>query len=578
MSSKGPTPDGPKNNKRIPSTLEKVYKLDELTDLITDFDHFDHFDDPATLLNVMMKFTNDGVNIVEMANNKRGRTLLFCNDRFVEMSGRTRQELMSARDLNAFTEPMAEKVTFSFIRNTKTKGLISRGFSKWIRPDGKENIHEFTCSCIGFDGDRVLVLGIDRDITDRQNLEDKLSQASKLETIGKLAGGISHDFNNQLTVIKGYCDLLLQGMDDEKKKNEALIEIRAAAERSAELTNQLLTFSRRQILTSRVINLNHTIEKLIGPLKRLIGETIDLEFIPSEDLDNVLIDQDRITQAIMNMAVNARDAMPAGGKLTIATENIEIDNYFLNSAKDLFNEPNIMLSISDNGIGMESAVVNRIFEPFFTTKDIGQGTGLGLSTVYGFIQQSGGRILVDSKLGEGTTFRIYLPKTDEPLEEKEDAQARAQTKQTIDLAGTETILIAEDEQEILYLMFRTLRGLGYNTVGSANPKAAVALGEHFEGKIDLLVSDIVMPGLTGIELAEKMLAKRPDMKVLFTTGYAPSEIREEMMNENTPILQKPFDAIELATKVRQILDQDKPAGNTDQQILPKLIPSRPGRS
>ncbi len=557
MPSNGPTPGEPKDDINISDELNQFSELTdprELNELIT---ITDLLSDPASLLNVIMKYTTDGINIVAMNNNDTTRKLLFCNDRFVEMSGRSREELMATRDLGDFTKRIAGELAFGYVRDKINKDLVSRGFGSWNRPDGKDNMHEYATSRIGSHGDRILVIGIDRDVTDRTKMEDQLSQASKLEMIGKLAGGISHDFNNQLTVIKGYCDLLLQDLSDEKKTNEALKEIFDAAQRASSLTHQLLTFSRRQILTNRVINLNHTIEKLIGPLKRMIGEAISLEFIPFKDLDNVLVDEDRIIQAIMNMVVNARDAMPAGGKLTITTENVKMDDSYLTQIKDIFNEPKVMLSVSDTGIGMDKETLGHIYEPFFTTKDISQGTGLGLSTVYGLVQQSGGHIHVDSKPGEGTTFKVYLPRTDDPLEDRE--QIKTKTKQIVDLTGTESILVAEDEQEVLYLMFRTLRGLGYNAFGSANPKAAVTLGEHFEGKIDLLVSDIVMPGLSGIELAEKMVAKRPNLKILFITGYAPSDIKSKSLGDKIQVLQKPFDAIELATNVRQVLDQDTPA-------------------
>ncbi len=553
MSSNDPAPSEPKDNNTPPSTLEKVHKLDELTDLIKDFSLVN---DPEALLYVITKYTTDGINIVEMGNNKRGRKLLYCNDRFAEMSGRTREELMNARSLNNFSIPFAGEVAFGYIHDELTRGLISRGYGRWARPDGKENVHEYTASCIGIDGDKIMVIGIDRDVTQRHKMDDQIRQASKMEAIGKLAGGISHDFNNQLTVIKGYCDMILQGQTDEKEQAVALEEIRNAAERATELTNQLLTFSRRQLLDNRVINLNQVIEKIADPLKRMIGETIELEFIPAKDLFNVVIDHTRITETIMNMVVNARDAMPGGGKLTISTENAKMDELFLTPKKDLFSEPQVMLSITDTGIGMDPNTVQYIFEPFFTTKDVGQGTGLGLSMAYGLIQQSGGQILVESKLGEGTTFRIYLPRTYEPLDEFAETPA----EQITDLAGTETILIAEDEQEVLHLMIHALRSHGYNVMGTTIPAAVQTLGEHFDGRIDLLVTDIIMPGLSGTELAQKLLAKRPDMKVLFVTGYAPSEIRNELLSEDSQILTKPFNAIDLATKVRQVLDKGKPAG------------------
>ena len=563
MSSNGPSaPLRPDDDINVYEQLDDIVDskdIHEVTELIASSDLLS---DPAALLTMIMKYSTDGINIVEMENNSSRRKLLFCNDRFVEMSGRSREELMATRDLGDFTKRIAGELAFGYVRDKINKDLVSRGFGSWNRPDGKDNMHEYATSRIGSHGDRILVIGIDRDVTDRTKMEDQLSQASKLETIGKLAGGISHDFNNQLTVIKGYCDLLRNNLGDEEQKNEALDEIFAAAQRAAGLTSQLLTFSRRQILTNEVINLNHTIEKLIDPLMRMIGETISLEFIPSKDLDNVLVDEDRIVQAIMNMVVNARDAMPAGGKLTITTQNAKMDDSFLTRKKDLFNEPKVLLSVSDTGIGMDRETLGQIYEPFFTTKGIGQGTGLGLSTVYGLVQQSGGQIHVDSKPGEGTTFRIYLPKTDEPLEASEHKKTK--TNQIVDLSGTETLLIAEDETEVLHLMFRTLRDFGYEVVGSASPKAVLTLGEHYEGKIDLLVSDIVMPDFSGIELAEKLVAIRPDMKVMFITGYVPSEIRSKFLGGNMPVLQKPFDAIELATIVRQMLDKDKPTGYTSQ--------------
>jgi two-component system, cell cycle sensor histidine kinase and response regulator CckA len=400
------------------------------------------------------------------------------------------------------------------------------------------------------DGSVLYYEGSVVDITERKLLEEQLRQAQKLEAVGQLAGGIAHDFNNLLTAINGYSQLTLMGLQPADPLRGNMEEIRKAGDRAAALTRQLLAFSRKQVLQPKVLDLNSAVSEIGKMLRRLIGEDIQLCTVLASDLGRIKSDPGQIEQILMNLAVNARDAMPQGGKLTLETQNVFVDESYLSQHIAVIPGSYVMLAVSDNGLGMDKQTQAHIFEPFFTTKELGKGTGLGLSTVYGIVKQSGGNIWVYSEIGQGTTFKIYLPRVDE------EAQAyRPGTEVQEALEGRETILLAEDEEIVRSLMRDVLKGYGYDVLEAANGSAALILCERHPGPIHLMITDVVMPEMSGRELTEHLAGTHPEMKVLFMSGYTDDTIvRHGILESDIAFLQKPFTPQALAHRVREVLE------------------------
>jgi PAS domain S-box-containing protein len=391
------------------------------------------------------------------------------------------------------------------------------------------------------------------DVTERRALEQQLRQSQKMEAVGRLAGGIAHDFNNLLMVISGYSEFLLERLGGEPHLRGPAQEIASASERASSLTRQLLAFSRKQMLAPRIINLNDIATENLKMLTRMIGEDIDLVMTPGKSLWSVRADAGQIEQVIMNLAVNARDAMPSGGKLTIETANITLDEEYARVHAPLHPGDYVMASISDTGGGMDAETQSHIFEPFFTTKGT-KGTGLGLSTVYGIIKQSGGYIWVYSELGRGTTFKIYLPRVpsiEEPAVHTVTAPARFQKVEP----GTETILLVEDEANLRYLARQYLEKQGYRVIEAADGAVAMQIAVAHEGVIHLLLTDVIMPGMNGRELAQRISEIRPNVKVLYMSGYTENVIGQDgTLDAGVRLLQKPFNLRDLKSKVREVLD------------------------
>jgi two-component system cell cycle sensor histidine kinase/response regulator CckA len=394
------------------------------------------------------------------------------------------------------------------------------------------------------------ILGITRDVSQRRKLEDQLRQSQKMEVVGQLAGGVAHDFNNLLTAILGYCELLLGGLPVEDPAHQDVAEIKKAGERAALLTRQLLAFSRRQVLQPKSLNLNRVVENLGKMLHRLLGEDIELSIVAEPSLWRVMADPGQLGQVILNLAVNARDAMPRGGRLVLKTANVDLDEAYAAVHDQVQSGPHVLLSVSDTGCGMDAATRSRIFEPFFTTKELGKGTGLGLSTVYGIIRQSGGHIWVYSEPGQGTTFKIYLPRlaADSAALQEDPAPGPY-------LRGQETILLVEDEDLVRQIARRILESHGYSVLEAKDGREALRLQEEHPGPIHLVLTDLVMPGFGGQELAGRLAARCPNLKVLFMSGYAESGILDkELAVRGEVYLQKPFEAHALIRKVRELLD------------------------
>jgi PAS domain S-box-containing protein len=380
--------------------------------------------------------------------------------------------------------------------------------------------------------------------------EEQLRQAVKMEAVGRLAGGVAHDFNNILTAITGYSELLLMNLPPGDPQRQEVEDIRQAAERAASLTRQLLAFSRKQVLQPRRLDLNRVVGDMDKMLRRIIGEDIDLVTVLGENLGTVQADPGQIEQVVMNLAVNARDAMPHGGKLTLETANVDLDPAYAEEHLEVQAGPYVMLAVSDTGIGLDPESKAHLFEPFFTTKEMGKGTGLGLSTVYGIIKQSGGLIWVYSEPGKGTTFKIYLPRLEGAAAVTEGVPAPASSDR-----GTETILLVEDEDLVRQVARRILERYGYTVLAAASGQQALDLSRQHAGPIHLMLTDVVMPGMSGQEIREDLQSKRPEMEVLFMSGHTENAIvHHGVLDEGTAFIQKPFKHEVLARKVREVLD------------------------
>jgi PAS domain S-box-containing protein len=386
---------------------------------------------------------------------------------------------------------------------------------------------------------------------ERESLKEQLRQSQKMEAIGKLAGGVAHDFNNLLTVIQGYGELLLNSLDQGSRLRQDVQEIMHASERASSLTRQLLAFSRKQVLQPKVLDLNAHVSNMDKMLRRMIGEDIELVTLLAEDLGRIKADPGQIEQAILNLAVNAKDAMLNGGKLTIETANVKLDENYARSRIGVIPGDYVMLSMSDTGGGMAPETKERIFEPFFTTKEKGKGTGLGLSTVYGIVQQSGGNIWVYSEPGLGTTFKIYLPRIEEGTE-----SLRPAAVPTKSLQGSETVLLVEDEEMVRKLACTVLEKNGYTVLEASNGDEALDVVQGRNGNpIHLVVTDVVMPGMSGRQLADRLVSLRPELKVLYMSGYTDNAIvHHGVLDPGIAYIQKPFTPDALASKVREILD------------------------
>jgi PAS domain S-box-containing protein len=484
----------------------------------------------------------------------------FFNDPVCRLFGYSKDELMGMNDRQYTDQENAKKLYQTFNKVYKT-GEPSKGFD-WevIRKDGTKRYIEASISLVkNPTGQPIGYRGIVRDITERKRaeeenkvLQEQLRQSQKMEAVGRLGGGIAHDFNNLLTIIKGYSQLSLLDLNESDPLWGNIQEIQKATQRATDLTRQLLAFSRRQILDLKVLDLNTLLKDLDKMLRRIIGEDIELLTLLAGDLGRVKIDPGQIEQVVLNLAVNARDAMPSGGKLTIETANLELDEKYAETHMGVTPGHYVRLSVSDTGAGMSQQVKEKIFEPFFTTKEKSKGTGLGLSMVYGIVKQSSGNIWVYSEPGHGTTIKIYLPRVEEDLD-----TLHGRDKTDFLPRGRETVLLVEDEPSVRDLAHRLLNQQGYKVLEAANGEEALrVVQEHNGEEIHLLLTDVVMPQMGGKELAEKLETLRPDIKVLYTSGYTDDAIvHQGILEHGTYFLQKPFSLQTLSHKVREVLDR-----------------------
>jgi len=489
-----------------------------------------------------------GMTIVDMAGK-----VIACNASCRKTLGIGAEEAVTTATFDELTHPENREADAARYQE------LVRGEVDQCRQEKLYLLHDGRTACAdlhlyllrGHQGEPRYIIGMAVDITEQKLLETQLRQAQRMETIGTLAGGVAHDFNNMLTVIKGYCDLLMDRLADRADVRSQVQHIDQAAEQAASLTRQLLAFSRQQVLQPKVFNLGDLVTKADKLLRRLIGEHIEMVTMTSPNLGSVKADPGQIESVIFNLAVNARDAMPNGGKMTLETANVELDEAYGRQHLGATPGRYVMLAVSDTGVGMDEKTVAHIFEPFFTTKEVGKGTGLGLSTVYGILNQSGGYVWVYSEPGRGTTFRVYLPRTDEPLE-----AVPKPTAADVASRGSETILLVEDDPQVRELTQDILEARGYRVLTLEKPVDAPALSETYAGQIDLLLTDVMMPGLSGRELAAKVVQGRPQLRVLFMSGYADTAVvHGGFLEKGDFFLQKPFTPSLLAKKVREILDQ-----------------------
>jgi PAS domain S-box-containing protein len=493
-----------------------------------------------TTLVAAIEQSGDAIVITDVAGDIR-----YCNPAFQQLTGYTREEAVG-RNPRFLKSGKQDSDFYRSLWQTILNGGVWNGCWTNRRKDGSlyevegtiSPIHNAAGSLTGF-------VAASRDITGRLRLEAELRQAQKMEVVGRLAGGIAHDFNNILTVIGGFGALLESQLPESDRRRDYAAEIRKGSERAANLTRQLLTFSRKQLVSLKPIDLNVLLAESRQMLQSLVGEDIRVTLQLESSLGTVLADPDQIHQIVMNLAANARDAMLHGGTLSIRTANVAGAKEFPSGA--------VLLSVADTGVGMDEEVQQHIFEPFFTTKARGRGTGLGLATVYGIVQQSEGRIEVRSENGNGTTFEIYLPRKAKVLEAQEqEREASAQPAPR----GSETLLVVEDHDEVRQLMVKILGDCGYQILEAGSGQAALAQAESFEGAIDLLLTDIFLTDMTGKQVADCLSPQRPGMKVLFTSGYSGDVIAHRgVLDPDVEFLPKPFDPATLTAKVHDVLRQ-----------------------
>jgi len=513
-------------------------------------------------LRASQKMIEEIINAIPVRVFWKDRNLVYlgCNSEFARDAGFTDpKDVIGKDDYRMGWREQAE------LYRADDRQVIESGVSKFLieepQATSEGNIITLLTSKVPLrdsNGEIVGVIGTYYDITDRKHaeeekaiLEGQLQQAMKMEAIGRLAGGVAHDFNNLLTVITGYSELLLQKMEKESPMRAEVEEIKRAGERAASLTQQLLAFSRKQIIEPKVLHLDGLVAEMHGMLTRLIGEDIALQTTTGQSPGSVKVDPGQFQQILANLVVNARDAMPGGGKIVVETANVDLDEGYCATHKYISPGRYVMLSVSDTGHGMSDEVKAHIFEPFFTTKERGSGTGLGLATTFGAVKQAGGSIEVYSEVGIGTSFKIYLPRVEEgsspPVKDDRPQDMRG---------GSETVLLVEDEDIVRNLCIRILERLGYKVMQARNGTEAVALAQEYGDRIDLLLTDVVMPGMSGTELATKLVLPHPEMKVLFTSGYTDDAIvRHGILEDGVSFIGKPYTPSALAKKVREAIDR-----------------------
>ena len=477
--------------------------------------------------------------------------ILWINPAFTALTGYSKEEILG-KTPRVLKSGKQDQTFYRDFWKTITSGQSWRGEFANLRKDGTLCHNEHTVTPVrSTGGDITHFIAIMHDVTERKSLEEKFIQSQKMEVVGHLAGGVAHDFNNILAVIMGYCEIMNLELGPEHAFQKYCDEIRHAAERAAALTQQLLIFSRKQKLQPAVLDLNQVLANINKMLRRLIHEHIALTIVPGKEIGRFKADPNHVGQILMNLVVNASDAMPGGGQLTISTSNVTFDEQLARAHAGAIPGDYVMLSISDTGTGMTDEIKARIFEPFFTTKPVGKGTGLGLATCQTIVQQSGGHIGVYSEVGKGTTFRIYFPRVEQPLDTAAGAHQAGPLPR-----GTETLLLVEDESSVRHMARGVLQTQGYEVLSAANGQDALNLARDHQGPpIRLVVTDVIMPRMGGKVMAEWLKTTYPELKVLFTSGYTDDVIvHDGVLEPGVEFLAKPYTPVTLVRKVRAILD------------------------
>ena len=503
-------------------------------------------------LNQMLGSLREGVQIID-----RSYRYTYLNRAAAEHARREADELLG-RSMSEVYPGIERSPMFLQIERCMHEREPSTLQNEFTYPDGE--VRSFSLH-IGPCDEGVVVLSID--VTEARRVEAQLRHAQKMEAVGRLAGSVAHDFNNLLSVILGYSSMMLTDLEPTDPLRPDIDLIRAAGEKAAGLTRQLLAFSRQQVLEPRLIDLNELLADAERMLRRLLGEDVELVMLYDASVPRVLVDPGQIDQVVMNLAVNARDAMPNGGKLTIETRTEVLDGAYAAEHFGVSPGAYVMLAVSDSGVGMDKDTQSRIFEPFFTTKEAGKGTGLGLSTVFGIVRQSGGNIWVYSEPGQGATFKVYLPvAAGEPVQQGAPVEPAT-------LQGTETILLVEDQDEVRRVAQQILSRGGYHVIAAANAGEALICSERHPGVIHLLLTDLVMPQMSGHELAQRFAPVRPEMKVLYMSGYTDRAILQHgILDSGLAYVQKPLVPERLARRVREVLDSPQ-----RRSVLPSAAPS-----
>ena len=502
-------------------------------------------EDALRLQSAALNATSNAIIITD-----RNGTIEWVNPAFTALTGYSAVDAIGKNPRELVKSGVHAQVFYKDLWDTILAGNVWHGEVTNRRKDGSLYSEEQSITPVkDARGEIAHFVEITRDLTEKKQLEAQFLQSQKMEVVGRLAAGIAHDFNNLLNVINGTAVLASEELREGDPLRADLEDIRRAGERAASLTRQLLSFSRQQIVKPDVFDLSTLVTDLSSMLRRVIGEDIDLVVVPARSPCSVSADPGQIEQVIMNLVVNARDAIPAHGTLRVESQAIELDETHSASHPSAKPGPYVRLTVSDSGLGMDEATRARIFEPFFTTKEVGKGTGLGLSTVYGIVQQSGGSIGVYSELGRGTTFEIYLPRIGEVAQTERPAQTLTP------VSGTETILVVEDYLALGHLVARILQSAGYTVLAASNGADALLLLERYGGPLHLLLTDVVLPGMSGRELAARIAAARPEIKVIYASGYTDEELRRHgVVTDATHFLIKPYTSEQLTRSVREVLD------------------------
>ncbi len=538
-----------KNGPALPVKLTVVPAILDHTKVIicyfSDQAEYKRLEVERNMLSHALKQVNEGLGVFDLDGK-----ILFVNEALLDTFGYERSELLGDSIDKLLNTVDGNEFPLHILPASLRGGW--NGELKVTRKDGKEITIFLSTSIVkDKDGQPVVIVGVISDITLRKQLEEQLRHSQKMEAIGQLAGGIAHDFNNLLTVIEGYIDLLQNVMTGEGKERAFVTQIKKATDRAVSLTRQLLTFSRRQIVQPKVLDINQSIKDLSIMLQRLIGENIELITDLDPNIGQIKADPHQIEQVIMNLIVNARDAMPDGGKLIIETKQVHLDSSYNRLHPDVKAGEYVQLAISDTGVGMSAEVRERIFEPFFTTKEKGKGTGLGLATVYGIVKQSNGHIYVYSEVGKGTTFKIYFPSVRGVKRSEKSESVKRRVR-----GHGQKILVVEDEYLVRELILDTLKNLGYQVLEASNGDQALKLFHEYKNEIDLILTDLIMPGMNGKKLIDLVLQEAPNIQVLYMSGYDDNAIsRHGLLNEGINYLQKPFSPKKLGEKLQEIFTQ-----------------------